>query len=133
MNEVTKAFIFGLITFLIIFIIYYFFILKEKFDAYNGKTKKKKKKQEKPLDFIEFTYLVSKFQLDKDKINVLFMFRGIAFLNAFIISVTGTIIYYIPVNMIIKFIIGFVMVFALIYALYELFGRLLVKKGWSKK
>lgn len=28
--------------------------------------------------------------------------------------------------------LGFVLLFGLIYALYEILGRVLVKKGWSK-
>ena len=134
MSEIVKASIFGSVTFVIVFLIYYFLILKPKFDEYNGKKKKKsKKKQQLPLDFMEFSYLVNKFNLDKEKINVLYIFRIVAILNAFIIAFTGTLLYYIPVQMMWKFLIGFVLLFGLIYSLYEIFGRHLVKKGWSKK
>lgn len=134
MNELLKAIIFGIIFFLIIFLVYYFVFLKRRFNLYNGKKKikKSKKKKENPLDFMEFTYLVSRFNLDKDKVNVLYCFRWIAILNAFIISFTGTLIFYIPGKIIWKYLIGFVILFALIYSLYEIFGRHLVKKGWSK-
>lgn len=133
MSELTKGLIFWVISFTILFIVYYFFILKSRYDAYNGKVKKKKNNKTKPLDFMEFSYLAQKFSLDKDKINVLYIFRWIAILNAFIIATTASIIYYIPLGTIWKFPIGFALVFALIYSLYELFGRHLVKKGWSKK
>lgn len=135
MNEVEKALIFGLITFFLIYIIYYNFSLKKRFIEYNGKKikKKSKKAKTKPLDFMEYTYLMTRFNLDQEKVNVLYCLRWIGIIDSFIISLTGTIIYYIPGHIMWKFLIGFVMVFALIYSLYEIFGRHLVKKGWSKK
>lgn len=135
MKQMLEALIFCIITFGIIAFFYYYIFLKRRFNEYNGKIKQKKgsKSKNKALDFMEFTYLTTKFNLDLEKVNVLYCLRWIAVIDALIISVTGTVIYYIAMSMIWRFLIGFVMLFALIYAVYELFGRHLVKKGWSKK
>ncbi len=132
MAETTKAIIFGSITFIVLFIIYYYVYLKPKWYYYNGKKKSKKNKND-PLNFMEFTYLKNKFKLDINKINVLYILRLIGIIDAFIISLTGTIVYYIPGPLLWKYLVGFAILFALIYSLYEVFGRYLVKKGWSKK
>ena len=131
-----EAIIFGVITFIVIYLIYYFIILKRKYKNYLNpyKIKKNNKKKEKDIfKQMELGYLITKFNLDPQKIRLLYTLRMIALIDAFIISFTGTIIYYIPGKEIIwKFLIGFVLLFGLIYAIYELFGRHLVKKGWQK-
>ena len=124
-----EALIFGLITFMVIYFIYYYLFLKRK---YLSKKKEKKKKKD-VFKQMEFSYLISRFKLDGSKINLKYTFKMIALIDAFIISFTATVIYYIPFNGIMwKFLIGFVLLFGLIYAIYELFGRHLVKKGWQK-
>ena len=111
---------------IIAFIVYYYFILKRKYKAF------KKGKNKKIYEQMEVSYLVSRFKIDRKKIN-LNLLRIIGIINAFIISFTGTFLYYIPVERIMwKFLIGFVIIFLLIYALYEILGKVLVKKGWKK-
>ena len=119
----------GIITFIVIFIIDYFVILVPKCHYLQGKKKKTKKKE---VTIMELQYLQNKFKLDLFKVDLDYVIKWFAFLNSFIIALTSTIIMLIPVNMIFQLIIGFVLLIALIYALYELFGRHLVKKGWSR-
>lgn len=130
MTEITKAIIFGSITFIVLFLLYYNLFLKRKWQEYSGK--KKSKSKTKPLDFMEFSYLKERFKLDMEKVDVLYCLKIIGILDSFIISTTGTIIYYIPGPLLWKYTLGFAILFALIYALYEVFGRHLIKKGWSK-
>ncbi len=121
-----EAVVFEIIAFILVYIVYYYFILKRKYKAF------KKGKNKKIYEQMEVSYLVSRFKIDRKKIN-LNLLRIIGIINAFIISFTGTFLYYIPVERIMwKFLIGFVIIFLLIYALYEILGKVLVKKGWKK-
>ncbi len=119
----------GIITFIVIFLIDYFVILVPKCHYLQGKKKKTKKKE---VTIMELQYLQNKFKLDLFKVDLDYVIKWFAFLNSFIIALTSTIIMLIPLNMIFQLLIGFVLLIALIYALYELFGRHLVKKGWSR-
>ena len=121
--------IIGVITFFIVLIVDYFFILIPKYNVLQGKKSKRKSKN---TAIMEVQFLVSKFKLSESKIDYKYLLRWIAFLNALIISFTSTIITYIPLKMMWQLLIGFVIVFGLIYALYELLGRYLVRKGWKK-
>ncbi len=121
--------IIGIITFVLVLVVDYFFILMPKYKVISGKKAKKKNKN---YAIMEVQFLTTRFKLDENKIDYKFLLKIIAFLNALIISFTSTIIMYIPLKMGWQLLIGFVIVFSLIYALYELLGRYLVKKGWKK-
>ena len=121
--------IIGIITFVLVLVVDYFFILMPKYKVISGKKTKKKNKN---YAIMEVQFLTTRFKLDENKIDYKFLLKIIAFLNALIISFTSTIIMYIPLKMTRQLLIGFVIVFSLIYALYELLGRYLVKKGWKK-
>ena len=121
--------IIGIITFVLVLVVDYFFILIPKYNVIKGKKTKKKNKN---YAIMEVQFLTTRFKLDENKIDYKFLLKIIAFLNALIISFTSTVIMYIPLKMGWQLLIGFVIVFSLIYALYELLGRYLVKKGWKK-
>ena len=81
---------------------------------------------------MEMQYLQKKFKLDLFKVDLDYAIKWFAFINAFIISTTSTIIMMIPWNMLFQLMVGFVILLGLIYALYELLGRHFVKKGWQR-
>ena len=89
------------------------------------KLNKKKNKKNKPIG--EIDYLVTKFKLDKSKLNNKKMIIYIAIINSFIISFTSCLIMIIPLKLIWQMLIAFVLLFSLIYALYEIYGRHLKK------
>ena len=124
--------IIGISTFLIVFILDYYLILLPKYNLIMGNTKPKRKKKTKKVVISEVQFLQTRFKLNANKMDIKYMIRWIAFLNAFIIAFTSTIITFIPWDLAWQLLIGFVLLFALIYALYEIFGRVLVKKGWDK-
>ena len=140
MDKFWDALIFFLVVFILGYLIYYFLFLKRRYNAtfkVKKKNKKKKVKKEKKkkdiFSSMELSYLIVKFKLDPQKINLIWCLRIIALINSFIVASTSAIIYYLPWNAIMwKFLVGFVLIFGLIYALYEIFGRCLVKKGWVK-
>lgn len=110
---------FGVI-FLIIFL-FYFLVL--------NRIKLKKQNYNK---IGEINYLIKKFNLDPKKINYNVTANIIALINAFIIAFVCVLISLIDVSFIWQMLIGFVLLFSLIYSIYEIFGRILVKKGWGK-
>ncbi len=116
----TFSLIFFLIIYMLVFLITYIMDL----------IKIKKKKQKK---IGEIQYLVSKFKLDINKLNYKKACLVISFLNAFIISSVTLVISLLKTNMTLQLIVGFVLLFSLIYSLYEIYGRILVKKGYVLK
>ena len=89
-------------------------------------------KKNRPSKIGSINYLISKFNLDKKKLNYKFLAFIASITNAFIISFTCTVISILPLDLIWQMLIGFVMLFILIYLIYELIGRYCLKKGWKK-
>jgi len=79
----------------------------------------------------EAAYVIAKFKLDKKKINLKSIVTTIGFINALIIAFVCAVISAVPLQIIWQLLIGFVLIFGLIYSLYEIYGRILVKKGWQ--
>ena len=125
MNRLQAALILFAILFVFLFIGDYFFIKRRYLKRIKGKGKKRKKNNE----LTEVTYLTSKFNLDKNKLNLNKLLIVISIINAFIISLVSVVVMLIRINVILQLIIGFVLLISLIYALYELLGRFLVMKG----
>jgi hypothetical protein len=119
--SIDECILFFLITWLVIFFCDYFYLL--------GNNKKKNKKI-KNVDITEISYLAKKFKIEKRSLYKTSIILWIGLLNAFIISLTSTIITMIPLNIAWQFLIGFALLFGLIYAIYELFGRVLIRKGY---
>ena len=95
-------------------------------------TPKKTNKKNDVKEFSEVIYLVGKFKLDKKKIDYKSVILWTALINSFIIAFVSTVISAIPAHVVWQLLVGFVLIFGLIYALYEIYGRILVKKGWGK-
>ena len=118
----------SLISFAIIFTLFYignyYLNLKRKYNKIvNKKTSKKKSKKgkkNKPVTIMELSYLITKFKLDINKMDLLYCIRWISFLDAFIIALTCVIIFLLPWDLAWQLVTGFVIVFGLIYALYEM-------------
>ena len=95
--------------------------------------RKLKSRKIKNDEIMEVNYLISKFKLDKNKVLYKPMCLYCSLINGFIISFTVTVISNIKLKMVWQLLIGFVIVFGLIYSIYEIYGRILVKKGWRRK
>ena len=131
MSEFGWTLIWGLVLFVIVFLVNYFFVLKRGYKKITS-GKKTKKKMKRIEDFIGFSILIPKFKLDVNKMNLNYVFVLSSLINAFIIAFVFVVIYSIPWDLPFQILLGFVLLFGLIYALYELLGRHLVKKGWVK-
>ena len=130
MNDTKLALIFGMTIFIVAFLVNYFIIFKKKYKIISKPNKKNYKKIE---DFIGLSILVPKFKLDIKKMNLEYVFVLCSIINAFIIAFTVILIFLIPWELPFKLLLSFVILFALMYSCYELLGRHLVKKGWTKK
>ena len=130
MSEFLINLIWTFVLFILIFLVNYLWIFKRSYE--NIKKQKKKKKNKKLEDFIGFSYLIPKFNLDINKMNLNYVFVMVSLIDAFIISFVFLVINSIPWSIGFSMLLGFVLLFGLIYSLYELLGRSLVKKGWSK-
>ena len=119
--------IWGIIVFIIVFLVNYYLVFKFRY------MRVEKKKNKKLEDFIGLSYLIPKFKLDVNKLNINYVFIMISLFNAIIISFVFVVVSIIPWDIGFSLLLGFVLLFGLIYSLYELLGRILVKKGWSKK
>ena len=103
------------IFFIIVYLIYYILII-------NNKKKILKYRYSK-----EVSYLVTKYQLNVEKIGLKKLAHFIALTNAFIISTTVSIVSYFD-NIVIILIMSFVVLLLLIIISYAILGRILVKK-----
>lgn len=94
--------------------------------------KNKRNKKNKETIITEYKYLCSKFGINIKNLLNKKMAIVISFIDAFIITVVFLIIMLIPLKMMWQLLIGFVLLFGLIYSIYEILGRMLVKKGYKE-
>lgn len=137
MNEIIYNLIFFIVVFLMVYIFCYYIagnikVPKEK-NKYKTTSKGKKVKKEKPFKYTnEGKLMIIRYNLDEKKVDYQELLRWTSFCNAFIISLTSTIICNIPLKMYYQLAIGFVILFGLIYSIFEIVGRHLNKK-WGKE
>lgn len=122
MQKVLLNLIFFFVIALVLFILDYIFVMKRKL----------KSKKVKNDEIMEVSYLISKFNLDKNKVLYKPLCLYCSLINGFIISGVVTIISNIKVKRMWQILIGFVLLMGLIYSVYEIYGRHLHKK-WGKK
>lgn len=137
MNEIVYNLIFFIVVFLIVYIFCYYIAGRIKVPKEQNKdkttSKGKKGKKEKPFKYTnEGKLMIIRYNLDEKKVDYQELLRWTSFCNAFIISLTSTIICNIPLKMYYQLAIGFVILFGLIYSIFEIVGRHLNKK-WGKE
>lgn len=114
--------IFFMAVFLLIFIIDFYVVSKEK---------NKKKKIEKMTS--QDLYIIKKFDLDVTLFSLRTLNFHISIINAFIIAFVSTIVSITSFHIGVQLAISFVLLFGLIYSLYELYGRYMKKKYGKNK
>lgn len=77
-------------------------------------------------------YLINKFKLVESKIDKKSFAAIISFLDAIIISGSLIIVIVITDNTVFEMILGLIVVTILIYVIYEILGKILIKKGFDK-
>ena len=137
MNEIVYNLIFFIVVFLIVYIFCYYIAGRIKVPKEKNKdktsTKGKNDKKEKPFKYTnEGKLMIIRYNLDEKKVDYQELLRWTSFCNAFVISLTSTIICSIPLKMYYQLAIGFVILFGLIYSIFEIVGRHLNKK-WGKE
>lgn len=129
MNKLYAALILFLVLFILVFLVDYFFVKRKYLKKLNGKKKVKKNKNN---ELTEIAYLIGKFKLNKDDLNLNKLLIVISLINALIISLVAVLVLLINIHIIVQLLIGFILLIALIYSIYELLGRYLVKGGFKK-
>lgn len=129
MNKLYAALILFLVLFILVFLVDYFFVKRKYLKKANGKKKVKKNKNN---ELTEIAYLIGKFKLNKNDLNLNKLLIVISLINALIISLVAVLVLLINIHIIVQLLIGFILLIALIYAIYELLGRYLVKGGFKK-
>ena len=109
--------IFFLVVFFIIFLIHYYVIC---FD-------RKKKKKIAKMTSMDL-YIIKKFNIGEDKINLKTLNFHMSIIDAFIMAFVSTTLDVTDFHIGIKLAISFALLFGLIYSLYEIYGRALKKK-----
>lgn len=104
-----------IITFVVIYIIYFLFVVK------------RKKATEKLKKSLEVRYLINRYHIDIDDINLRTLANRIALCNSFIIATTFIIILFVK-NFILKMLLGFVVLFPIILIGYHFLAKSLIKK-----
>ena len=122
---------------MIVYIFCYYIAGRIKVPKEKNKDKKankdKKGKKERPFKYTnEGKLMIIRYNLDEKKVDYKELLKWTSFCNAFIISLTSTIICNIPLKMYYQLAIGFVILFGLIYSIFEIVGRHLNKK-WGKE
>ncbi len=104
-----------IITFIFIYIIYFLFVVK------------RKKASEKLKKSLEVRYLINRYHINIETIDLRMLSNRIALCNSVIISTTFIIVLFID-KFILKMLFGFVALFPLILIGYHLLAKSLVKK-----
>lgn len=116
------------IAFVCIFIVLFVFNTKRTKDM----LKNKKSKKNKELFITEYKYLCNKFNININNLLTKKMAFVISIIDSFIITIVFLVIMLIPLAIMWQLLIGFVLLFGLIYSIYEIVGRILVKKGYKE-
>ena len=134
MNWVINNLIFFIIVFLMVYIFCYYIAGRIKVPKEKNKDKSTgKRKKQRPFKYTnEGKLMVIRYNLDEKKVDYQELLKWTSFCNAFVISLTCTIISNIPLKMYFQLAIGFILLFALIYSIFEIVGRHLNKK-WGKE
>ena len=133
MDTIWENLIFFIVVFLIVYIFCYYIAGRIKVPKEKNKDKIKGKKKEKQFKYTnEGKLMMIRYNLDEKKVDYRELLRWTSFCNAFVISLTCTIICNIPLKMYYKLAIGFFILFGLIYSIFEIVGRHLNKK-WGKE
>lgn len=133
MDTIWGNLIFFIVVFLIVYIFCYYIAGRIKVPKEKNKDKIKGKKKEKQFKYTnEGKLMMIRYNLDEKKVDYRELLRWTSFCNAFVISLTCTIICNIPLKMYYQLAIGFVILFGLIYSIFEIVGRHLNKK-WGKE
>lgn len=103
------------VVFIIVYLIYLLFVVK------------RKKSIEKLKKSLEVRFLINRYHIDINNINIRSLSNKIALCNSFIISTTFIIVLFIK-PFILKMLLGFVVLFPLILISYHILAKLLLKK-----
>lgn len=107
--------VFFVISFLLVYFIYFVFVIR------------RKKALKKLKTSLEVRYLTLRYKIDIEKMDLKYLAKKIALCNTFIVTIAFMIILFVK-NFILKMLVGFVVLFPLILIGYYILGKVLKKK-----
>ena len=112
---------------------WYFFIMMPKYKAIIGQENSKNDKKKKSVNkfILETAYLTKRFGIKNEKLINKKVLLTCSIINSFIIVIITAFGWFTPIVLILRFLIGFVIAFALIFLIYEIYGKILVKRGYK--
>ena len=121
------------IIFFALSLFWYFCVMMPKYKAIMGLVDPKKDKKKKVVNkfILETAYLTKRFGIKDEKLINKKVLLVCSIINSFIVVVITAFGWFTPIVLILRFLIGFVIAFALIFVLYEIYGKILVKRGYK--
>ena len=121
------------IIFFLLSLFWYFFIMMPKYKAIIGQEDSKNDKKKKSVNkfILETAYLTKRFGIKNEKLINKKVLLTCSIINSFIIVIITAFGWFTPIVLILRFLIGFVIAFALIFLIYEIYGKILVKRGYK--
>ena len=119
-----------ILTFILTFIFYQFFIVRKAKKNKDNVNKKGRKKNNKEV--LEITYLVSRYKLDLGKVDYNQLLQIIAITSSLDIAIVVTVILLIP-NFLLEILIGLILMIIIILISYHFVYLFYKKKGMIEK
>lgn len=121
-----------IIIFFAVSLLWYLCILLPKYKVLTGQeeTSKKGNKKRNINPFIlETAYLNKRFGINSKNLMNKKILLVCSIINAFIITASTAFVWFVPIVLILRLLISFVILFALIFISYEIYGKILIKRG----
>lgn len=118
MEKVFNNIILFVVTYLVVYLLYYIFSIR----------KARKNKNKLP---VEVQYLIIKYKIDIDKITYKSLMRFIALIGSFDIALIVTVVLNLD-GYILPFIVGFILAIPLIFISFKIIGAYYKRKGMIK-
>ncbi len=121
------------IIFFLLSLFWYFCVMMPKYKAITGQEDSKKNRKKKAVNkfILETAYLTKRFGIKSEKLVNKKVLLTCSIINAFIVVVITAFGWFVPMILILRFLIGFVIAFALIFITYEIYGKILIKRGYK--
>ena len=123
MSDGVKEGVLFVISFIVVFILYQVFVIR--------KAKRKKNSKKEAKEPFEVTYLVSKYNLDINKVNYNRLLTVVALVSSFDIALVVFIITLFD-NFLLEIVVGFISTLIIIFVSYHLVYLVYKKKGMIK-
>ena len=120
-----------IIIFFAVSLLWYLCILLPKYKVLTGQETSKKGNKKRNINpfILETAYLNKRFGINSKNLMNKKTLLVCSIINAFIITASTAFVWFVPIVLILRLLISFVILFALIFISYEIYGKILIKRG----